>query len=563
MLLHTNANLVLVDVVVTERGNAVRGLDKSHFHILDDGREQPITSFDERKPASVLTPARQIKLPPNTYTNLPNYPQASAVNVLLLDGLNTPMADQKYVRRQMLKYMSAITPGTSLAIFTLSSRLRMIEGFTTDAAQLAKALEKADANPRPSVVLDPEFDSAVDATVGNTVTLNANPGAVENLQQFVADAAAFEMDERVKLTLDAMQQLARYLSAVPGRKNLIWFSGSFPLALDPDPSNPDLFEATRNCADALRETSQLLSAARVAVYPVDARGLMPPPGMDAASNSPSTNLVSTGRASRVNMPSAANDNQEFLRQITAEHGSMELIAEQTGGQAYVDTNGLKEAVAKAVENGSGYYTIGYVPSANQNDGQFHKIQIRADNEAWKLAYRRGYYADTSAKPGAQDPGKTSLMMEATLLGAPPATQILFDARVLPVTDPALKNSTLPDGPAGEMVSLLKGPAHRYIVDLIVDPRRLNFEITPDGFHLALIEFTLVAYDAQARRVNYLDNGSVAKLSPEDFAQTTAKGIRTRLSIDLPAGQISLRIAVHDLAAGRVGSLEVPVKVDAR
>jgi hypothetical protein len=40
----------------------------------------------------------------------------------------------------------------------------------------------------------------------------------------------------------------------------------------------------------------------------------------------------------------------------------------------------------------------------------------------------------------------------------------------------------------------------------------------------------------------------------------SKGFPLRLSIDLPAGSCSLRIAVHDIDADRAGSLEVPVMV---
>ena len=41
-------------------------------------------------------------------------------------------------------------------------------------------------------------------------------------------------EARIGITLSAFQQLARYLSAYPGRKNVIWVSGSFPIVLFPD-----------------------------------------------------------------------------------------------------------------------------------------------------------------------------------------------------------------------------------------------------------------------------------------------------------------------------------------
>ncbi len=64
--------------------------------------------------------------------------------------------------------------------------------------------------------------------------------------------------------MDALQQLARYLSAIQGRKNLIWFSGSFPIPFDRNPNRPLPFLAVRNYEDEIRKTRQFLTAARAA-----------------------------------------------------------------------------------------------------------------------------------------------------------------------------------------------------------------------------------------------------------------------------------------------------------
>jgi VWFA-related protein len=576
-MLRTNANLVLVDVVVTEHGNPVHGLDRSRFHILENSHEQPIASFDEHKSAqSAEAATQQPALPPHTYTNLPAYPPTSAVNILLLDALNTPMPNQMDVRHKMLEYLGKLQPGTPLAIFTLSSRLRLVDGFTSDPAELSKALQSQKGNPQTSVVLDPESDQALDSAVGAMATMTsginqptaAGISTLSSMQQFQADMTAFQTDLRVKMTLEAMQQLARYLSAIPGRKNVIWFSGSFPLALDPDDALQDPFEAMRNYSDDIRETAELLSAARVAVYPVDARGLITPPTLDA-SYTPSTNLVGattsgnrSGSRRRVtaNSPSTANDELNATKQLIQEQASMQQIAEQTGGHEYLNTNGLKEAVASAVENGSSYYTIGYVPSNRPLDGQFRKIEVRLDGSDFNLAYRRGYYADPPDKPSEHSPGQSSLIVAATLHGAPPSTQIVFQARVLSADDPLLKGANLPAGPAGEMSPSIKEPLHRIIAELKVDAHGLHFESSPDGALHSKVEFTLVAYDPNGRRVNYLDRGFQMNLKAGEVAQAIDSGIRIKFPLDLPAGHFSLRIAVHDLNAGRAGSLEVPLDV---
>ncbi len=495
------------------------------------------------------------------------------------------------VRRQMLEFMGKIKPGTELAIFTLTSRLRLLSGFTTDPAELTRTLKSPKANSQPSVILDPQGMQALNgltgdmATMGATLNTDGTPSALSTMQQFQADINAYQTDQRVLITLNAMQQLARYLSAIPGRKNLIWFSGSFPIVLDADDSLQDAFAAMRNYSEQIHETAQLLSASRVAVYPVDARGLMTPPTFDA-SYSPSSNLVSAtttsrnGRArSTASKSGIDKDAQDQIKQTMQEQATMEQIAEETGGRSYLNTNGLKEAVADATENGASYYTLGYIPPAPSPNGLYHGITVKLANGNYKLAYRRGYTADNSDKQSAltsslSNAAPDSLIIAATLHGAPPSTQIVFKAQVLAAADPLLQHEHLPQGPAGELTSTLKGPIHRYIVDLRVNVQNqiqqpgttapplpgLTFETLPDGSHRVKVEYTLVAYDSEGKRLNYVDTGLQLNPNPQQYAKVVAGGIPARLAIDLPEGQCYLRVAVHDLTAVRAGSLELPLTV---
>jgi len=569
-VLHANTNLVLVDVVVSEHGNAVHGLTQGNFRIFDNGREQTISSFDEHRPAEAPAVAKPIKLPPNTYTNLPVYPEATSVNVLLLDGLNTISVDQVYVRRKMIEYMGKVKPGTSLAIFTLSQRLRMIEGFTTDVAKLSKAFQSAKTGPQDSLDVNSGTTDAMNnlanyapTPAGRGMDPNALNMAVSQMNQFAADVTASQDQIRIRMTLDALQQLGRYLNAIPGRKNLIWFSSSFPLALSPDSTVSSPFKNMQNYADDARETSEMLSAARVAVYPVDAEGLLTPPSMDAANRGNGKQAQAPTGLNNPNtaLPTGMSNDSKAMSETLAKQESLKLMADLTGGKAYIDTNGLKEAVANAVDNGASYYTISYVPAAEKLDGQFHKIQVRMNKSSYKLAYRSGYYANSPDKLSAHSPGApASRMTTATLLGAPPETQILFLARVLPATDPQFKDLKMPDGPAGEASKDVKGPLHRYIVDLTIDSHTLAFEKTPEGAHKVSVEFALVAYDSNFNQVNFLDRGVQLNMNDQRYARALATGTPVRLAIDLPAGEDILRIAVQDTAANRAGSVEIPLTV---
>ena len=79
-----------------------------------------------------------------------------------------------------------------------------------------------------------------------------------SVQQFEAEQSAIQTRMRAQYTLDAFNALAHYLANFPGRKNLIWFSGSFPLQIDPDPTLNDPFAVMMDSNQEFRETTNLL-----------------------------------------------------------------------------------------------------------------------------------------------------------------------------------------------------------------------------------------------------------------------------------------------------------------
>jgi VWFA-related protein len=551
-VLHANVNLVLVDVVVTERGNAVHGLERSRFHVLEDGHEQRITAFDEVVPKSgpsASAAAAQAALLPHTYSNVPVYPAATAANVLLLDALNTPMENQAEMREQAAAYLGGMAPGAAMAIFTLSTHLQMIRGFSTDAAELVNAVEKGKNGAEQSALMNPTDPQSLNPTA-NELALSGN--AIAQVKQQLANEAAFQTDQRVNMTLDAMKQLARYLSGIPGRKNVIWFSGSFPIALDPNDQLPEPMRNMRNYTDEVRETNELLASARVAVYPVDARGVITEASASASYKPPPN--VAFGR---VNLPAPAQADAAAQRETESEHASMQKIADATGGKAYLHTNDLKGAMQNALENGSSYYTVGYVPPKGP-DGQFRKIQVRLDGAHYDLAYRRGYVAVAMKQRGNENREDSNALNGATQHGAPFATQVLFEARVLDSADPLLKGTHLPEGPAGEMAAKLSGPVRRYVAELAVDPHTLSFTELPDGQHQVSLKFGMVSFDREGKRTDFLGRSIAMKFPSDQYAQIMAHGVRVRMLLDLPKGEGFLRIAVEDVDADRVGSLEVRV-----
>ena len=562
-VLEVNANVVLVDVVVTDRGNAVHHLDQRRFHIFEDGHEQHITYFDESKPAPAEAVATQLsclkQTSPRVVSNVPCAPSTGAVNVLLLDALNTPLVNQADINQQVLKYLSKMPAGTSLAVFSLNShgRLQMLSGFTTDADQLTKVVNSAAMTPDTSVALDIGEAGAIRANADREVAAGDFGALVAARErQGAADIVAQYSGQQVQLSLLALRQLALYLEAIPGRKNLIWFSGSFPISLEPDPmaANPSL--GIRSLRDAneygeqLHDTIRLLSVARVAMYPVYALGPMSTPSLQASYSIP-------GKAG-LGPIEMGMDDERTMGQSRANQDSMKQLADQTGGH-YFDTNGLTEAIGSAIKNGESFYTIGYVPKSDEQDGRYHTLKMRLDGASYALSYRRGYMDDPDGPSSGRS--STRAMQSSILDGAPPATQIQFQARVLYSDDPVFKSTKLPVGDGGAMATGLAQPVQHLIVDLAIDPQGLVFDMTPEGMYRTPLEFALVAYDAGGKRVNYIDQGFLLSLKSGQYARMVADKIRIphRFAFDLPEGTFNMRIVVMDPAKNRIGSLELPVE----
>lgn len=556
-VLKTKARLVLVDVVVTsDKGEPVPSLPKNDFELLEDGKSQTLSSFEEHRG----TPVTQIKLPPlpqGVYTNYPLVQSADSVNVLFLDALNTPSRDQYYARSQMIKYLKTIPPGTKVAIFTLASRLRMLQGVTGDSSELLAAFNSSKASQSALLPSDAENDAnqrRVDflqqESQGPPPTNLADAAfdPVQAAKQFIADTQAFQTEQRIGITLEALQQLALYLSGVPGRKNVIWFSGSFPTGIFSDPDLPDPFNIARSFQDEIRKTSDLLSSAQLALYPVAAEGL--------ASDAP---FQASGAEIGQKRPSLAMRDQ--VKELQAEetsrdlnHSAMEDLAKDTGGHAYYNTNGLGAILMRVTNNGAHYYSLAYSPNNAAMDGKFHRIQVKLLNGKYNLAYRRGYYADDFASaPVSRQKTDADPLMQLLGRNMPDYTQILYKVLVQPVSPQPRADAPRIGSNAG-----LKGPITRYGVDFAISLGDLRLDTQSDGSRHGAIEVALCAYDREGKPLNLVATRGDVALQPSEYTTVQKGGLQIHKEIDVPNGYAFLRMGVYDLKTGNAGTLGAPL-----
>jgi VWFA-related protein len=536
--LRVNAREVVLDINVTDaKGNPVHSLTRDNFTVLEDGKPMVPHSFREhrsdQKPAESPVAARP-SLPPNTFTNAaaPEPETARPLNILMIDSLDTPIATQSIVQKRMVDFVDKAPAGTRVAVFSLSptGKLSLVQGFTTDQQLLKNAIKSKKLNLGvPSLE-----DSGQDVNVDISPDMFEGQAAPKQSAMVVQPkATAYDQNvecqhaaSRGQYTLSAMAEISRYLSGMPGRKNLLWYSGGFP-----DRMRDKQGSVCYDFREDLSNAEGLLAISHVVVYPVDSRAL------DLlAKNAPDSRIVRT--------------------QAT-EHLSMEGIAGATGGKTFFNTNDLAAAAQQAIDTGANYYTITYAPPNQTMDTRRRSIAVKVDQPDLNLLYRHQYHAlppNTTLSGKSVD--KATPLQSAMMRGALEPTEILFHVTVAlaPTTEATLPPGSNPDPKA------MKPPYRHLTLNYLIDINGIQFDLSDDGNYHGQFEYAVNVYDTDdGKLVNSSTMAAKPALADDAYESMLEGGAKLRQEIGLPAkGEYILRIGVRDLTTDHLGVIEVPV-----
>ncbi len=580
--LKVSSRAVLVDVIVTDKnGNAVKGLKQEDFRVLEQGKKQSISYFEEHT-ADLLARRGQDRafppMPPNVFTNFSPLATPPAVNILLLDALNSPMSDQMYLKKAAQHYLKTLKPGSRIAIFTMSMKLSFIQGFSDDPVVLATALGyRKNDRSEPAVLLQSQAETyaqgktvemmvEMEASGGNSLVFSVSPYSIAAFQQFLQETRYAQDSDREYRTLQNLNELAAFLGSFPGRKNVIWMSGSFPVEL--------FGQTAMRFEGSIEKTVNLLSAARVAIYPVDVRGTNVQALYTAENTFDPTitgapQLLGPPPAVTAENPSAGQGGLSQMLQDESEKKNssdttMDMLASQTGGRAFYNQNDLSGIIGKVTDQSSDFYTLSYSPDDTKMDGVYRKIEVKVgDGEHYTLSYRRGYFARDEDLPGAaqakqaeaaqsaaQNPTKVDPLEPFMAFGMPQSEQILYKTLV------QRKDST--DPATAQAKSSLKGPADRYSVDFAVDLDDLHLKVDPDGLHKGTLNLSMIVYDKYGQVTSREDHLVHLDIKPDAYSVFKKTGLQMHGQIVVPRGQFWLRTGVYDQESRKVGTLEIPL-----
>lgn len=432
-------HLVEVPVTVIDRaGNPVRGLTAANFEIIDQGKKREIATFDKIDFASPDSMRATSALNPNARRSF----------LLLFDlTFSSPFgrtkaeeAARNFIARGMQRRDLA-----AVATVDINRGFRMVTAFTTDRTLLASAI----ANPQTFVASDPlqiASGTVFEVPQDKVSTSEAQGGAMQ-LDGAAQDIARLEKRlndsykrDRVERQLVLLGDLAKTLRAVPGRKQVIFFSEGF---------DPRLVQGRdpRDTAGAADEMTQTTSGN---LYRVDTEARYG----SSTSMRILSDMARMFRGSDVVLHGV--DIQGVRVQNSVSEGSLinsnealHLLSTPTGGDVFKNSNDVNADLAQMLRRQEVVYVLGFNAPANKS-GKFHDIQVRLAGVAGAQVFHRAGYYDS----GKLTPLERSLTAAEIILNDIPQSEIRIASLAAPFA--TRRNATVPIVIDVNGADLLKG-----------------------------------------------------------------------------------------------------------
>ena len=543
-VLHVETRLVEVNVVAQDsKGNAITDLTRDDFNLLDNGKKVPIDVFSA---ISIGTEPKAPNLPQHTFSNRVGLPTAT---VILLDGLNTAVEDQTWARSEVISFLEKLEPQDRVAIFLLGDHLYVLQNFTSDPKVLLEVLKTTKPRvpkelaastppaPTPGSAQPVDLNTALDQLqaglpTGPGGTTGASTGTISGaaetsaqaaeegvMMQFEGHEGSFFVVDRAGRTVDALLAIGNYLAQFPGRKNLIWVSASFPVGTGFDtPRQPGDTRDQIQFTGEVKRAVKALNNADLAIYPVDARGLVA--GGVAAGATSIAGRNSTGSG----LPDANN--------FYSTRGIMEELADDTGGRAFYNTNDLAGVIRHAVDDTRANYTLGFYPHIRW-DGTYHDLKVKVNRPGVHLRFRKGYYASLVAS----------------------ATEDQVSASLTRAISSPLETTGL--GLTVSIEQRVEKPARRLKLNITADAHNLTFQDKKGG-KAASLDFIFAQLDTEGKVVSDVRHTVSLGVAEKGIDVVMERGLSMNDLLEVTPGATQLRLVVRDTASGNMGSVTVPL-----
>jgi VWFA-related protein len=512
--LRVTTRAVQVSVIAQDGdGHPIAGLTRDDFTILDNGVPQKIVSFTQQSShVTASVSASTAAIPTHAFSNRIDQKTdvPPSVTVVLLDALDSDQYDMISAREQVVKFIDQMQPDDRVALYALTpgGKIIVLHDFTSDTATLLRALGRTPKVEKSQNVAQ-EGNVAPVSVVGAHQLAGAQAGDPQALERALEREGDFDQVNRIETISETFKAIARHLARLPGRKNLVWISGSFPFNF---PWVPGSFRDASNFEPSIIAAAHALSDADVAIYPVDARGLM------------AQRPDEPGRLFARHYPSAPP-------QLTL--ATMQSLAQGTGGIAFYNTNDIGGAIRRAIDDSSLTYELAYYPSHDQWDGRFRGIKVEVKHSGARLRYRKGYFATPATQSTPKSQGQILTVAARNPLEA---TELGLNVQI-----------NAADAPG----------ARRAKVEVRVDCDQLHFELHA-GHWTDKVEVAWIELDADGEDIGHSARTIDLNIPDQTHDKISRDGLVFNETIGLVDECVELRLVARDAGTGSIGSVNIPL-----
>lgn len=372
--------LVTVPVVVTRAGHFVGGLARTDFNIQEDGQPKAVAFFEQVQAEPVKL--RTAELAPGEYTNALTEPnKAVPLTVIVLDRVFTPVPEYNNAIHELVNFVRQhVHVGEPIMLAEVNnSGLKILQDFTTSPEELIAALTGAPRGlmlQRPVGTVSPKNDDGKESAKGyegdsirepiDVAKSNPDPDAPKDsaFDQTLHDAKKLRDNNRAAASMRAMEQIARGLAGIPGRKTLLWTSPGY---LCPTKGfMKDAKGKTVAAADQCEVIWRLLNAGNIAVYPV----------IPTQTENPT---FSSGRC-----VGPCGGSHPVMQQLI-----ILSYAQYTGGKVCSYRNDLDTCYQRAVEDSAQYYMLSYYTTPTATPA-WRRIRVTVNVPSTNVRARNWY-----------------------------------------------------------------------------------------------------------------------------------------------------------------------------
>jgi VWFA-related protein len=536
-VIKVTSNLVSLDVIVKDKkGKTVTDLKPEDFSITENGVPQKIEFFDSTLNTSeAAEPAKAIDSTQPATLARSGLPRN--IIALVLDGQSTEVANLKHVREGIVKYIrDRISEHDSVALFSISGGLQLLQPFTQDKAKLIAAVEKAYNSSTVSKTSEArEISENIGAlrdqiAGGVNEPIAASPGAgaagsaaaqtmiaQRMLEQYIQLRSALSV-QQTRPVLAALAAISEGLRLIPGKKTLVLFSQGFVAAETLDWQ--------------VQSTIDIANRANVAIYIIDSGGLTggAPQSGALLPSSPLGGISAATDMEHRRRAGAGESVFDITRQegLNRQQDLLYRISDDTGGRFIKNTNDIAGGLERIDAEIRSRYTLSYRSTDQNFDGSFRKVKIEVRRPETNVSARPGYYAIPPSQIIPFSPDDQKLMANFAYMQAQPTLPLSMQLNSFRFTEDF------------------------YVVPLSfeIPPEALRFEKKGDQQRLQLEVLAVIRAAGSDKILSRLGGNFDVALTKEQYESILADKVFYRQDTQLAAGNYTFDLMVRDRLSGK-------------